>query len=176
MAERTNIFLIGPMGAGKTSIGKQLAKLTHREFYDSDHELQRRTGTNLSWIYELEKEEGLRKREHDVLRDLVKKENIVLSTGGGSVVIEKNRALLKKYGVVIYLQASIDKQKRRTRHHKDNRPLLDTKNPHDRIIELHHLRVPLYEALADITYETNDCAPSHLAKQIFNDLKSRGIV
>jgi len=173
MTKQTNIFLIGPMGAGKTSIGKQLSKFTGREFYDSDHELQKRTGTNLAWIYELEKEEGLRKRENEVLKELVKKNNIILSTGGGIVVLEENRNLLKEHGLIIYLQASIEKQKRRTRYYKDNRPLLDAKNPEKRILELHRVRTPLYETLAEITYETDDYAPKHLARRIFNDLKAR---
>jgi shikimate kinase len=171
IVRQNNIFLIGPMGAGKTSIGKSLSQLLGLTFYDTDHEIQKQTGVTLAWVLHIEKEEGLRKREHSILKSLVKKKNIVLATGGGIVVFSKNHRLLKKHGLIIYLRTSLNTQASRTRFSKDNRPLLDTDDLAEKILELHQEREPLYSKLANLTYETQETTPHQLALKIYRDLK-----
>ena len=116
-----NIILVGMMGAGKTTVGKALANSLGKEFIDSDHEIQERTGVKIPVIFEIEGEAGFRKRESEVLIELVKKKNIVLATGGGAVLSQENRQILQRGGIVIYLRASVNDLYRRTRHDK-NRP------------------------------------------------------
>ncbi|MFO8023542.1 shikimate kinase, partial [Thiohalophilus sp.] len=127
-----NIFLIGLMGAGKTTIGRQLAQALGKEFIDSDHEIENRTGVNIPLIFELEGEQGFREREAAVIDDLTARDNVVLATGGGAVLYEQNRQHLKERGTVIYLQARVGQLLERT--HKDkNRPLLQTADPEARL-------------------------------------------
>lgn len=156
MRGQQNIFLIGPMGAGKTSIGKALASFLGLEFYDSDQVVVQRAGADILWIYDVEGEEGFRQREMKVIAELVKLKGIVLATGGGSVAVAENRAALVTNGTVIYLQTSFDDQLRRIRYCK-KRPL--ALNPQERSEELQKLRdelEPLYLALADFTYDTDN--------------------
>ena len=110
MAEKRNIFLIGPMGAGKSTIGRELADRLHLEFFDSDQEIERRTGADIAWVFDLEGEEGFRKREETVIEDLSEKQGIVLATGGGSVISDQVRNRLSARGIVVYLETIIDKQ------------------------------------------------------------------
>ena len=109
-----NIYLIGPMGSGKTTVGKSLAALTRKTLYDSDHEIERTTGVDISWIFEVEGEAGFRKREETVIAQLTQMNHIILSTGGGAVLASNNRQHLAQNGVVIYLQVSVNKQLKRT--------------------------------------------------------------
>ncbi|HVW64832.1 MAG TPA: shikimate kinase [Nitrosospira sp.] len=160
---RRNIFLIGMMGAGKTTIGKLLAHSLDKTFFDSDREIQKKTGVSIPVIFEIEGEAGFRKRETEVLSELVKGENIVLSTGGGAVLSAANRELLSRHGTVIYLRATIDDLWRRTRQDK-NRPLLQTADPRKRLIELYAQRDPLYRETAHIIVESGKRSARHLAQ------------
>ncbi|NNF60481.1 MAG: shikimate kinase AroK [Gammaproteobacteria bacterium] len=149
-----NIFLIGPMGAGKTAVGKRLARALGRDFYDSDTEVEARTGVDIDLIFEKEGEAGFRARESAAIDHLTQLSNIVLATGGGAVLAEDNRTHLATRGTVVYLAASVPQQLERTRrsHH---RPLLQTEDPESRLLELAGIRNPLYMALADHTIETD---------------------
>ncbi len=165
-----NIFLIGPMGAGKTTIGRLLAKSLALSFYDSDREIERRTGVNIPMIFEYEGEKGFRKRESEVLMDLAQLHSIVMATGGGSVLKAENRALLSRCGFVVYLQCSLDKQLERTR--KDlNRPLLDPEHPRQRLVDLMQVREPLYRSIADHIVDTGRCSSRSVVNQILKVFK-----
>jgi shikimate kinase len=148
-----NIFLVGLMGAGKTTVGRALARKLNKQFIDSDHEIEARTGASIPLIFEIEGEDGFREREAETIRDLVTRQGIVLATGGGAILREDNRRCLKEHGTVIYLRASIDSILQRTSHDK-NRPLLQTANPRERLEELTRVREPLYREVADIIVET----------------------
>lgn len=166
-----NIFLVGLMGAGKTTIGKSLANRLDKAFIDSDHEIQKRTGVNIPVIFDIEGEAGFRKRESEILRELVKLENIVLATGGGAVLDKENRELLKQNGTVVYLRATVDDLWRRTRHDK-NRPLLQTPDPHAKLCELYTQRDPIYCETAHIIVETGKQSAHSLVQQIEQKLTS----
>ncbi|CAL4043929.1 Shikimate kinase 1 [Buchnera aphidicola (Anoecia corni)] len=156
MAEKRNIFLIGPMGAGKSTIGKQLARRLNMDFYDSDNEIEKSTGANISWVFDVEGEEKFRIREEKVINTLVKKQGIVLATGGGSILSKKVRNKLSARGIVVYLKTSIEKQIIRTLRDK-NRPLLNIKNSNESIFKkLENIRNPLYEEIEDIVIYTED--------------------
>ena len=165
-----NIFLVGPMGAGKTSIGKRLSKRLHCEFIDSDRLLEERTGVSISTIFELEGEEGFRERETKILQELVQLDNTVIATGGGIVVRDINRPLLKENNTIVYLQASVDTQLKRTKHDK-KRPLLQTENRRDKLLTLAKQRNPIYEELADIIVHTDSQSISNSISQIIKQLK-----
>ena len=152
-----NIFLIGPMGVGKTSTGRVLAKELGMNFHDSDQVIEKRAGADILWIYDLEGEEGFRRREQ-IINELVKLPGVVIATGGGTVITPENRSALAANGTVIYLRATLDDQLRRTGYSK-KRPLAD--DPSERRDTLEHLRFelePLYEDLADIIYDTENKA------------------
>lgn len=149
-----NIFLIGPMGVGKSTIGKQLARELKLEFYDSDQEIERRTGADIPWIFDVEGEEGFRLREERIIEELTTLPSIVLATGGGAVESAKNRSVLAGRGTVIYLKASVEQQIKRTSKGR-NRPLLLTEDPQSVIKELEAKRGPLYDELADWTVTTD---------------------
>jgi shikimate kinase len=170
---RSNIFLVGMMGAGKTTIGKLLAHSLDKTFFDSDREIQKRTGVSIPVIFEIEGEPGFRKRETEVLSELVKSENIVLSTGGGAILSATNRELLVRHGTVIYLRASIDDLWRRTRQDK-NRPLLQTTNPRKRLVELYAQRDPLYRETAHIIVESGKRSARHLAQLLAQQIACSG--
>lgn len=153
-AKAVSVFLIGPMGAGKTTIGRQLAKALRLEFVDSDHEIEARTGAAIPLIFEIEGEAGFRQREMTVIDDLTRRRNMVVATGGGAVLREENRACLKERGIVVYLCAPADYLFMRTSRDK-NRPLLQTDDPMARIVELLAQRDPLYREAADIVYDTS---------------------
>ncbi len=147
------VFLVGLMGAGKTTIGKQLAAVLGFEFFDSDHEIESHTGATIPLIFELEGESGFRERENYIINELTKRENIVLATGGGAVLREDNRQLLSERGIVIYLSATVEQLYKRTKWDK-NRPLLQTDDPKTKLLELLNARDPLYREIADITVDT----------------------
>lgn len=148
-----NIFLIGMMGSGKTTVGKLLAKQSGKLFIDSDEEIQRRTGVTISHIFDIEGESGFRLRETSVIRDLVQRNNIVLATGGGAVLSEENRKELDHNGIVVYLKSSVNDLWQRTRHDRA-RPLLQTADPKTKLGELYSQRDPIYMQLADLVIHT----------------------
>jgi shikimate kinase len=165
-----NFFLVGLMGAGKTTIGKHLAKRLGKTFYDSDHEIERRTGVKIPVIFDIEGETGFRQREQQVIHDLTHRQNIVLATGGGAVLNPSNRADLKSNGTVIYLRANIDDLFARTRRDK-NRPLLQTSNPKIKLAELFSERDPLYREVADIVIDTGKQSVASLLNQLDGKLQ-----
>ena len=150
---KQNIFLIGPMGAGKTTMGRQIAKRLHMDFEDSDHAIEAHTGADIPLIFEKEGEEGFRKREIAVIDELTQLKDLVLATGGGAILAEENRQHLKNRGIVIYLHSDIKHLIERTRHDK-NRPLLQTTDPAAKLRELMIIREPLYRETADIIINT----------------------
>ncbi|MDL2283798.1 shikimate kinase AroK, partial [Oxalobacter sp. OttesenSCG-928-P03] len=148
-----NIFLVGLMGSGKTTVGRALAKRLGMRFIDSDHEIESRTGASISWIFEIEGEDSFRKRETEAIRDLTARKGIVLATGGGAVISPENRRHLKERGTVVYLRASVNNVLQRTMHDK-NRPLLQTEDPRKKIEQLSREREPFYSEVADIVIDT----------------------
>ena len=169
MAEKRNIFLVGPMGAGKSTIGRHLADELHLEFFDSDQEIERRTGADIAWIFDLEGEDGFRVREENVINDLTDKQGVVLATGGGSVVSKNVRNRLSARGIVGYLQTTIDKQVARTQRDK-RRPLLQNDNPEAVLRDLADSRNPLYAEVADYVVDTDDQSARAVANQIINKI------
>lgn len=166
MAEKRNIFLVGPMGAGKSTIGRQLARELHLEFFDSDAEIERRTGADIAWVFELEGEEGFRLREEKVIEELTENTGIVLATGGGSILSKESRNRLSARGIVVYLQTTIDKQLARTQRDK-RRPLIaEADNPREVLENLADSRNALYEEIADVVVRTDDQSAKYVVDQI----------
>ena len=165
-----NIYLIGPMGSGKTAVGRQLAKLLRLQFYDSDSEIERRCGVDIPYIFEREGEAGFRDRECEVIDALTQLSNVVIATGGGAVLRPENRERLSARGHVVYLKTSIEQQLERTRHGRQ-RPLLYTADPEAKLRELMELRAPLYESLAKATVATDGRAVRAVAEEIVQLLK-----
>ncbi|MCE9786635.1 shikimate kinase AroK [Shewanella chilikensis] len=169
MAEKRNIFLVGPMGAGKSTIGRHLAQMLHLEFHDSDQEIENRTGADIAWVFDVEGEEGFRRREAQVISDLTEKQGIVLATGGGSVQSKDIRNFLSARGIVVYLETTIDKQVARTQRDK-RRPLLQVDNPREVLEALAEVRNPLYEEIADVIVKTDEQSAKVVANQIIEQL------
>ena len=165
-----NIFLIGPMGAGKSAVGRQLARMLHLDFVDSDDEIELRTGVDIPFVFEKEGEEGFRKREASVIDDLSQRDGIVLATGGGAVVEPQNRNHLGARGFVIYLHTTVDQQLSRTRKGR-GRPMLDSDNPRAVLEALMAAREPLYREIADLTVETDGRKVRAVANEILERLK-----
>ncbi|MDR3394837.1 MAG: shikimate kinase [Parasulfuritortus sp.] len=153
MIPSDNIFLIGLMGAGKTTIGRLLARHRNLEFMDSDHEIEARCGVSIPTIFEIEGEEGFRRREVCVIDELSQRHGLVLGTGGGAILDPANRERLKARGTVIYLRCHPQELYLRTRHDR-NRPLLQTEDPLARLQTLYEKRHPLYMQTADIVLDT----------------------
>ena len=168
-----NIFLVGPMGAGKSTVGRQLAKTLGRDFYDSDKEIEKRTGVSISWIFEMEGEAGFRAREQKVIDDLSQLKDIVLATGGGAVLSDDNRRALRSRGNVVYLSASAEQLFRRTSKDK-TRPLLQTDDPKQQITDLLEQRSPLYESVADIELRTGSQSIQHAVSEVIKQLENVG--
>ena len=164
-----NIFLIGPMGAGKTTVGRQLAKSLEKQFLDCDRELEQRTGASISLIFELEGEEGFRRRERDMLDELSARSGIVLATGGGAVLESENRARLRSRGFAIYLDAPFDLLAERTSRDR-SRPLLDTPDPRATLARLLGERDPLYRQVADLVVKTNQGTAKYVVREIVEHL------
>lgn len=164
---RDAIFLIGMMGAGKSTIGRLLARELGFDFVDCDREIEARSGVTITTIFELEGEEGFRQREAAVLDELTQRTNVVLATGGGAVLREDNREYLQNRGLVIYLQASADELARRTNNDR-SRPLLQTADPRARIGELLTRREPLYLATAHLIFQSAAANPRRLVKKIMD--------
>jgi len=162
-----SIFLVGPMGVGKTTIGRQLALTLKREFRDSDREIEERTGASIPLIFELEGEAGFRKREREILDELTHLPEIVLATGGGVVLDSDNRLWMRSRGYVVYLHAPIEELLRRTSQNR-NRPLLQTADPRKRLAEILEQRNPLYRSVADCIVETGRANVRQVIKEILS--------
>ena len=166
-----NIVLIGPMGSGKTTVGRSLSKKLGIDFYDSDHEITDKTGVSIDHIFDVEGEEGYRKRESDVFKNLCSQDNIIIATGGGAVISEENRIEISKTGSVIYLLSSVDQILRRTSKSK-TRPLLEnSKNKRKTISDIINARDPLYREIATITVDTNGKKLNEVINEILVQLK-----
>lgn len=162
-----NIFLVGPMGVGKTTIGSYLARKLKYDFVDSDTEIEKRTGASIGLIFDIEGEEGFRKREAQMIEKLTQRRHIVLSTGGGSVLNEISRQNLRSKGYVVYLKASVEILFERLKKSR-NRPLMETEDKQKVIEGLLAEREPLYLAVADITIATDGRSAQDVAREIFN--------
>jgi len=169
MSKPQNVFLIGPMGAGKSAVGRQLARMLHLNFMDSDDEIELRTGVDISFIFEKEGEEGFRKREAKVIDDLSKIEGIVLATGGGAVVEPQNRSHLGARGFVVYLYTTVDQQLARTQKGRD-RPLLENGDRKQILEELMADRESMYRDIADLIVETDGRKVKAVANEILERL------
>ena len=169
MRQPQNLFLVGPMGAGKSAVGRQLARLLHLEFVDSDQEIESRTGVDIPFIFEKEGEQGFRKREAQVIDELSQKEGIILATGGGAIMDPENRSHLGARGFVVYLHTSVDQQLSRTRRGRD-RPLLHSDDPRGVLEALMAVREPLYREIADLTVDTDGRKVRTVANEIVERL------
>ncbi|HEV2268192.1 MAG TPA: shikimate kinase [Steroidobacteraceae bacterium] len=165
MRGAASIFLIGPMGSGKTAVGRSLARHLGKPFYDSDTEIVRRTGVDISYIFEKEGEAGFREREREAIEALAALRGIVLATGGGAILLAENRRLLADRGCVVYLETSVGQQTERVQHGR-SRPLLSNVDPAIRLKELMALRDPLYRSIADITVTTDGRRVKSVAEDI----------
>jgi shikimate kinase len=172
MIGKHNVFLVGPMGSGKTAVGKCLARLMGAPFYDSDAQIEQRTGVDITFIFEKEGEAGFRQREREAIDALTQLEPIVLATGGGAVLLEENRRVLSARGFVVYLETSVAQQKNRVRRSR-NRPLLPDADPTVKLTELMRHRGPLYVEVADIIVPTDGRRVGAVAADIMRGLKER---
>ena len=166
------VVLVGPMGAGKSTIGRMLAKELGYRFLDSDRIIEERCGANIPWIFDVEGEDGFRQRETSMLEELSNEVGTVLATGGGAVMRAENHGLLKKNAVVVYLKTSIDQQVERTRKDR-NRPLLQNDDPEGVLRRLFAIRDPLYTELADIVMFTDRKSPRLVVRQLVNRINPK---
>ena len=164
-----NLFLIGPMGAGKSTIGRTLARELKLQFYDTDEVIEERCGAEIAWIFDVEGEEGFRRREMKVVDELTKINNIVLATGGGVITSQENRNALAARGRVIYLKTSLKQQYERTKR-DTRRPLLQTDKLEEKLASLGEEREHLYEQLADASFETDKLTVKAVANMIIKYL------
>jgi shikimate kinase len=171
MKQPANIFLIGPMGAGKSAVGRQLARALHLDFSDSDDEIESRTGVDIPFIFEKEGEEGFRKREVKVIDDLSRRQGVVLATGGGAILDQDSRSRLGARGFVIYLYTTVQQQLERTSRGR-NRPLLENGNRESVLQELMDVRDPLYREIADMVVDTDGRRVKEVAAEIIETLRS----
>ncbi|TAK78360.1 MAG: shikimate kinase AroK [Gammaproteobacteria bacterium] len=169
--KQNNIFLVGPMGAGKTSVGRFLAAQLQKTFYDSDEEIEKKLGVSLTWVFDLEGMAGFRQRELKMIDELSALNNIVLSTGGGCVETPEVREILRERGIVIYMEVSLETQLSRLKRDK-RRPLLQGENPQDVLIRLWEEREPFYENIADLTVMTDHRSIRDVCDDIFSWLKN----
>jgi shikimate kinase len=168
-----NIFIVGPMGSGKSTVGKIISSELFLNFFDTDEEIEARTGASIDWIFDLEGEEGFRKRESKILEEMVQQNSIVLSTGGGIILSESNRELLSSRGTVFYLATPITVQLERTSKDKD-RPLLKNGDPGKILEELHVARESLYEGVADYIVNTEGKSSQEVSAEIIKLVKNYG--
>ena len=172
MAGAGNLFLIGMMGAGKTTVGRLLARRLRLRFFDSDHEIERRCGVKVPTIFDIEGESGFRLRESQTLAELTALEDIVLATGGGAVLAEENRRCLAARGTVVYLFARPEDLYERVRQDR-NRPLLATADPLARLRDLHAQRDPLYRAIADVVIDSGRLSIQAVTRTLEEELAQR---
>ncbi len=173
MLGKHSVFLIGPMGSGKSAVGRLLARMLDAPFYDSDAEIERRTGVDISYIFEKEGEAGFRQREREVIDALTQIEPVVLATGGGAVLLPENRRNLAERGCVVYLEASVEQQVRRV-HYARHRPLLVNVDPALKLRQLMNERASLYAGIADLTAPTDGRKVLSVAEDIIRQLNPRG--
>lgn len=171
MRDQRNIFLIGPMGSGKSAVGRHLARLFQLTFHDSDADIEAKTGVDIAYIFEKEGEEGFRLRERESIERLTRLEGIVLATGGGAVISADNRRVLHDRGVVVYLETSVEQQLERTRHAR-HRPLLHGTDPQKTLGDLMEHRAVLYREIADITVSTNNRRAIVVADEIHQQVRA----
>jgi len=170
MLGKTNVFLIGPMGSGKTAVGRYLSRLLDLTFYDSDTEIERRTGVDIPLIFEKEGEAGFRQREKDAIEVLTAMDHIVLATGGGAVLLQENRHCLSERGSVIYLETSVGQQVERVKQGRTTRPLLTNVDATAKLSQLMAERVPLYREIADVVVPTDNRKVRTVAEDILREL------
>ncbi|MBE9537445.1 MAG: shikimate kinase AroK [Proteobacteria bacterium] len=170
MPQLHRVFLVGPMGAGKTTIGKYLAQRLNLDFADTDSEIEKRTGADIPWIFDVEGEEGFRNREQQVVEEMTLWDNVLLATGGGVVVRPENRRVLGARGFVIYLHASVEEQVRRT-HRDKRRPLLQDGDPEEVLRTLMMQRDEYYREIADHVITTDDYSPRMVAQRLVRELQ-----
>jgi shikimate kinase len=170
-ARNSNVFLVGPMGSGKTAVGKHLARLMRAPFRDSDAEIEARTGVDISYIFSREGEEGFRMREREIIEEVTRESPIVLATGGGAILLEANRKVLRERGFVVYLRTSLEQQVERVRQGR-NRPLLHDVDPMAKLTELMTERAPLYESISDFTVATDGRKVHMVADSIYAAFKA----
>ncbi|MBI4356953.1 MAG: shikimate kinase AroK [Gammaproteobacteria bacterium] len=166
MNKHQNIFLVGPMGSGKTSVGRRLSKALSFHFYDSDSELEKRTGATVTWIFDVEGEAGFRLREKKIIEELAQKTGIVLATGGGAILDLDTRKVLSERGLVIYLKASLERQCRRTERHIKKRPLLKNGDPKEILKKLQEDREKFYSEVSDTVVTTDGKTTHDICKHI----------
>ncbi|MCP4492931.1 MAG: shikimate kinase AroK [Gammaproteobacteria bacterium] len=164
-----NIILVGPMGSGKSTIGSAIAKMLNRDFLDSDHYIEEKTGVDIARIFDIEGEQGFRGRETTALHELLNRDNSVIATGGGSVMNKANQSLLRSHGFIVFLDTPVKQQLHRLRRDK-KRPLLQTDNPRERLEQLLEVRRPIYLDLADLTVKAERRQARRLAADIINQL------
>jgi len=169
MPKVQRVFLVGPMGAGKTTIGRLLADALHLEFIDSDHEIEERSGADIPWIFDVEGEAGFREREEKVISELTHRDGVLLATGGGAVMRQENRSALAGRGIVIYLHATVEQQVARTARDR-NRPLLQTADPAAKLSELMAVRDPLYREIADHVIDTDGLGAKTVVQRLTREL------
>ena len=169
------VFLVGPMGAGKTTIGKYLAQHLKLQFSDTDTEIEHRTGADIPWIFDVEGEEGFRRRETTVLKDFVEHPGAVIATGGGAILAAENREMMARTGIVVFLNASVAQQLKRTGS-GEGRPLLQQGDREETLKQLMAEREPLYRALADVIISAGGGNARKVAGQIEAVLRERGLI
>jgi shikimate kinase len=170
MLSKHNIFLIGPMGSGKSAVGRALARLLGLKFYDSDAEIEAKTGVDIAFIFDKEGEAGFRLRERESIDRLTGLDGVVLATGGGAVIHSDNRRVLAERGAVVYLETSVPQQLERTRHGR-HRPLLNDTDPAQKLAELMRHRALLYAEIADLTVSTDGRRVQLVAEEIHRELQ-----
>lgn len=170
MSHTTNIFLVGPMGSGKSAVGRRLASALHMEFRDSDDEIEARTGVDIPYIFEKEGEQGFRKRESAMIAELAQLDGIVLATGGGAAEDPASRKMLADNGTVVYLYTGVAEQMRRTRK-STNRPLLNNDDPQEVLERLMQIRDPQFREIADLIIETDGRQVTNVAKELLQKLR-----
>ncbi len=171
----SRVFLVGPMGVGKTTIGKMLARELGLKFVDCDQEIERRSGANIAWIFDVEGESGFRDRETHVLDDLTLRDEVLVATGGGAVLREANRGYLKTRGVVIHLDTEVDLLVKRTAKDK-KRPLLQNDNPRSVLVRIKKERDPLYREVRDAHVHVGDNSSKRTVNQALSALKACGVL
>jgi len=172
---KENIFLIGPMGAGKSTVGRLLAEKLHYHFVDTDHEIEAKTGVTIPMIFDIEGEEGFRAREAQAIDELTQCSETVLATGGGAILRPENRMHLRSRGVVVYLKASVEALIARTQHDR-NRPLLQTENPAESIRQILEAREVYYEDVADFVIETEGESAHKVVRTLLAELQQENII
>ncbi|MDR9498783.1 MAG: shikimate kinase AroK [Hydrogenovibrio sp.] len=173
--QKQSIFLVGPMGAGKSTVGRILADKLHYRFLDSDHEIEAKTGVSIPMIFDIEGEAGFRRRECKLIDQLTQQPQVVLATGGGAVLKPQNRRHLRSRGFVVYLRSSLDALLARTRQDR-NRPLLQNDNPEEVLKNIMTERDPLYREVADLVVQTEQASVHRVVRQIMEQLADEAVI